>query len=45
MASKKESDVFSEEIKGAGDSAVTKVNKYPSESESNEMNERGIIMY
>jgi hypothetical protein len=44
-APKKESDVFSEEDATAGDSAITKVNKYPSESESKEMNERGIIMY
>ena len=44
-APKKESDVFSEEDEGAGDSAITKVNRQPSESESKEMNERGIIMY
>ena len=42
--SEKESGTFSEE-EGEDNSAVTKINKQPSEVESKEMNERGIIMY
>jgi len=42
--SEEESDIFSEE-EGGDSSAITKINKQPSEIESNEMNERGIIRY
>ena len=44
-SSERKSDIFSEEGDDAGDSAITKINRQPSESESAEMNERGIIMY
>lgn len=41
--SEKESGISSEE--GQADSGITKLNKQPSEIESKEMNERGIILY
>jgi hypothetical protein len=44
-ASEKESVTFFEEEGEENSSAITKINKQPSEIESKEMNEAGIIMY